>query len=237
MSDAQYEQFLKEETARAVRWQEDIGLDVLVHGEFERNDMVQYFGEHEPSDRLADMPAVIGAIDELGPITDVGAPPRRVRLQAALTDSEQRIACVVLAGPSASDDRKWRGITIRISGDDDEDASGAGRSPAGAHRGRAWEPSEGSHYEDASGAGGSPAGAHRGRAWEPSRGFPLRRRVGRRRVPRRSPSRGGLGNPPRVPITKTRRARPRCRWSRRSRPSSRARTARACTRCPTARWC
>lgn len=29
----------------AVRWQEDIGLDVLVHGEFERNDMVKYFGE------------------------------------------------------------------------------------------------------------------------------------------------------------------------------------------------
>jgi len=45
MSDAQYEIFLKEETARAVRWQEEIGLDVLVHGEFERNDMVQYFGE------------------------------------------------------------------------------------------------------------------------------------------------------------------------------------------------
>jgi 5-methyltetrahydropteroyltriglutamate--homocysteine methyltransferase len=45
LTDAQYEQFLREETARAVRWQEDIGLDVLVHGEFERNDMVQYFGE------------------------------------------------------------------------------------------------------------------------------------------------------------------------------------------------
>jgi 5-methyltetrahydropteroyltriglutamate--homocysteine methyltransferase len=28
-----------------VRWQEEIGIDVLVHGEFERNDMVQYFGE------------------------------------------------------------------------------------------------------------------------------------------------------------------------------------------------
>ncbi|OYU86781.1 MAG: 5-methyltetrahydropteroyltriglutamate--homocysteine S-methyltransferase [Bradyrhizobiaceae bacterium PARB1] len=40
-----YEQFLREETAEAVRWQEEIGLDVLVHGEFERNDMVQYFGE------------------------------------------------------------------------------------------------------------------------------------------------------------------------------------------------
>ena len=45
LSDAQYKRFLEEETARAVRWQEDIGLDVLVHGEFERNDMVQYFGE------------------------------------------------------------------------------------------------------------------------------------------------------------------------------------------------
>jgi len=45
LSDADYESFLREETARAVRWQEEIGLDVLVHGEFERNDMVQYFGE------------------------------------------------------------------------------------------------------------------------------------------------------------------------------------------------
>jgi 5-methyltetrahydropteroyltriglutamate--homocysteine methyltransferase len=45
LKDAEYDRFLKEETARAVRWQEEIGLDVLVHGEFERNDMVQYFGE------------------------------------------------------------------------------------------------------------------------------------------------------------------------------------------------
>jgi 5-methyltetrahydropteroyltriglutamate--homocysteine methyltransferase len=45
LDDAQYDTFLKEETARTVRWQEEIGLDVLVHGEFERNDMVQYFGE------------------------------------------------------------------------------------------------------------------------------------------------------------------------------------------------
>lgn len=42
---ARYETFLKEETERAIRWQEEVGLDVLVHGEFERNDMVQYFGE------------------------------------------------------------------------------------------------------------------------------------------------------------------------------------------------
>ena len=45
LSDADYETFLREESARAIRWQEEIGLDVLVHGEFERNDMVQYFGE------------------------------------------------------------------------------------------------------------------------------------------------------------------------------------------------
>ena len=45
LSDAQYKTFLQQETEQAVRWQETIGLDVLVHGEFERNDMVQYFGE------------------------------------------------------------------------------------------------------------------------------------------------------------------------------------------------
>lgn len=45
LSDGAYKAFLQNQTARAVRWQENIGLDVLVHGEFERNDMVQYFGE------------------------------------------------------------------------------------------------------------------------------------------------------------------------------------------------
>lgn len=45
ISDADYDAFLKTETQTAIRWQEEIGLDVLVHGEFERNDMVQYFGE------------------------------------------------------------------------------------------------------------------------------------------------------------------------------------------------
>jgi 5-methyltetrahydropteroyltriglutamate--homocysteine methyltransferase len=45
LTDAAYRAFLQNQTARVVRWQETIGLDVLVHGEFERNDMVQYFGE------------------------------------------------------------------------------------------------------------------------------------------------------------------------------------------------
>jgi len=45
ISQADYHTFLREETKRTVEWQESIDLDVLVHGEFERNDMVQYFGE------------------------------------------------------------------------------------------------------------------------------------------------------------------------------------------------
>jgi 5-methyltetrahydropteroyltriglutamate--homocysteine methyltransferase len=45
LSAAEYDTFLKEQTALAIRWQEEVGLDVLVHGEFERNDMVEYFGE------------------------------------------------------------------------------------------------------------------------------------------------------------------------------------------------
>ena len=40
-----YEQAMRAEVARCVREQETLGLDVLVHGEPERNDMVEYFGE------------------------------------------------------------------------------------------------------------------------------------------------------------------------------------------------
>jgi 5-methyltetrahydropteroyltriglutamate--homocysteine methyltransferase len=42
---AEYDALIEKETAAAVRWQEETGIDVLVHGEFERNDMVEYFGE------------------------------------------------------------------------------------------------------------------------------------------------------------------------------------------------
>jgi 5-methyltetrahydropteroyltriglutamate--homocysteine methyltransferase len=42
---AEYVSMVEAETLKAVRWQEEIDLDVLVHGEFERNDMVEYFGE------------------------------------------------------------------------------------------------------------------------------------------------------------------------------------------------
>ena len=45
LSEREYHEFLKRAIADAITRQEEIGLDVLVHGEFERNDMVQYFGE------------------------------------------------------------------------------------------------------------------------------------------------------------------------------------------------
>ena len=41
----EYIDFNKKKIAECVAWQEEIGLDVLVHGEYERNDMVEYFGE------------------------------------------------------------------------------------------------------------------------------------------------------------------------------------------------
>jgi 5-methyltetrahydropteroyltriglutamate--homocysteine methyltransferase len=41
----QYDYAIEHATIDAIKWQEEIGIDVLVHGEFERNDMVEYFGE------------------------------------------------------------------------------------------------------------------------------------------------------------------------------------------------
>lgn len=45
ISAVEYQQKMQEEIAYAVKKQEELGLDVLVHGEAERNDMVEYFGE------------------------------------------------------------------------------------------------------------------------------------------------------------------------------------------------
>ena len=45
LSKKQYKEKIKEEIVKAIHWQEKIGIDVLAHGEFERNDMVEYFGE------------------------------------------------------------------------------------------------------------------------------------------------------------------------------------------------
>jgi 5-methyltetrahydropteroyltriglutamate--homocysteine methyltransferase len=82
LADADYVQFLREETAHAIRWQEEIGLDMLVHGEFERNDMVQYFGEQlsgfaftlngwvqSYGSRCVRPPILFGDVSRLGPMT------------------------------------------------------------------------------------------------------------------------------------------------------------------------
>ena len=82
LSDAEYERFLKENIAEAVRIQEDVGLDVLVHGEAERNDMVEYFGEQllgyvstangwvqSYGSRCAKPPVIYGDIARPSPLT------------------------------------------------------------------------------------------------------------------------------------------------------------------------
>ena len=46
ISKQEYEEFNRKKIAECIKLQEEIGLDVLVHGEYERNDMVEYFGEH-----------------------------------------------------------------------------------------------------------------------------------------------------------------------------------------------
>ncbi|WP_353139153.1 5-methyltetrahydropteroyltriglutamate--homocysteine S-methyltransferase [Pseudopedobacter sp.] len=45
ITQEQYDEEIAKETIEAIKWQEETGIDVLVHGEFERNDMVEYFGE------------------------------------------------------------------------------------------------------------------------------------------------------------------------------------------------
>ena len=56
-----YEDFIKKQIKECIQKQEDLGLDVLVHGEFERNDMVQYFAEN-----LEGFTRIEGAVQSYG---------------------------------------------------------------------------------------------------------------------------------------------------------------------------
>lgn len=82
ITEAQYEDFLKKEIESVVRFQETVGLDLLVHGEPERNDMVQYFGEHlngfvftqnawvqSYGSRYVRPPIIVSDVSRPGPIT------------------------------------------------------------------------------------------------------------------------------------------------------------------------
>jgi 5-methyltetrahydropteroyltriglutamate--homocysteine methyltransferase len=78
----QYETFLRSQIDEAVHFQEQVGLDVLVHGEFERNDMVEYFGEQltgfaftgngwvqSYGSRCVKPPIIYGDVSRPGPMT------------------------------------------------------------------------------------------------------------------------------------------------------------------------
>jgi 5-methyltetrahydropteroyltriglutamate--homocysteine methyltransferase len=73
---------MQDQIRRVVSAQEDLGLDVLVHGEAERNDMVEYFGEQlrgyvfsgfgwvqSYGSRCVKPPIIFGDISRLGPMT------------------------------------------------------------------------------------------------------------------------------------------------------------------------
>ncbi|MDB5047100.1 MAG: 5-methyltetrahydropteroyltriglutamate--homocysteine S-methyltransferase [Fibrobacteres bacterium] len=81
-TDAEYRSFLEAETLQAIRRQEELGLDVLVHGEFERNDMVEFFGEklagfaftsggwvQSYGTRCVKPPIIYGDVHRTGPMT------------------------------------------------------------------------------------------------------------------------------------------------------------------------
>ncbi|KAI0068826.1 cobalamin-independent methionine synthase [Artomyces pyxidatus] len=82
ITEAEYEDFLKKEIESVVRFQERVGLDLLVHGEPERNDMVQYFGEQlngfvftqngwvqSYGSRYVRPPIIVSDVSRPGPIT------------------------------------------------------------------------------------------------------------------------------------------------------------------------
>ena len=82
ITEEEYNEFIKKEIESVVRFQERIGLDILVHGEPERNDMVQYFGERlhgfvftqngwvqSYGSRYVRPPIIVSDVSRPGPIT------------------------------------------------------------------------------------------------------------------------------------------------------------------------
>lgn len=81
-SPERYEEFIQAEIRKWVAIQEELGLDVLVHGEFERTDMVEFFGEKLPGfaftqggwvqsygTRCVKPPVIYGDVEFAGPMT------------------------------------------------------------------------------------------------------------------------------------------------------------------------
>jgi len=104
MSPAEYDRFIEEQITKTLTLQEDIGLDVLVHGEFERNDMVEYFGEQlagfaftehgwvqSYGTRYVKPPIIFGDVARPGPMT--------VRWSAFAQSKTRRPVKGMLTGP------------------------------------------------------------------------------------------------------------------------------------------
>jgi 5-methyltetrahydropteroyltriglutamate--homocysteine methyltransferase len=100
----QYDAAIEKETAETIKWQEEIGLDVLVHGEFERNDMVEYFGEQlagfaftkngwvqSYGSRCVKPPVIYGDVYRPGPMT--------VRWSAFAQGLTKKLVKGMLTGP------------------------------------------------------------------------------------------------------------------------------------------
>ncbi len=94
LAPQEYQRFIEREIEQAIRFQEQIGIDVLVHGEPERNDMVQYFGEQltgyafterawvqSYGSRYVRPPIIFGDVSRPEPMT-----VRWTRYAASLTD-------------------------------------------------------------------------------------------------------------------------------------------------------
>lgn len=104
ITQQEYDAAISKATIDAVRWQENIGLDILVHGEFERNDMVEYFGEQlngflftqngwvqSYGSRCVKPPVIYGDISRASDMT--------VRWSAFAQDNTKKIMKGMLTGP------------------------------------------------------------------------------------------------------------------------------------------
>ncbi|HKC48051.1 MAG TPA: 5-methyltetrahydropteroyltriglutamate--homocysteine S-methyltransferase [Gemmatimonadales bacterium] len=104
LSPAEYDRFIEDQITKTLTLQEDIGLDVLVHGEFERNDMVEYFGEQlagfaftehgwvqSYGTRYVKPPIIFGDVARPGPMT--------VRWSAFAQSKTRRPVKGMLTGP------------------------------------------------------------------------------------------------------------------------------------------
>jgi 5-methyltetrahydropteroyltriglutamate--homocysteine methyltransferase len=82
ITNEEYDTLIKKEIEESIRWQEEAGIDVLVHGEFERNDMVEYFGEQlegfvftkngwvqSYGSRCVKPPIIVGDVERKKPMT------------------------------------------------------------------------------------------------------------------------------------------------------------------------